>query len=194
MTGENSRGMTLVEVMIVVAILAVLSMIAYPSFSRSIQKYKVRTCASEIAMNLKLTRSQAISEPDRNYIFVLNPGSLSYSFGYDSDGDLIPDGFGSKGAVTVSIDSYGPGIVFGSDASQGPSDSFACSGSVPVSGISGFGGNSFVFFNSDGTLSGTGCIFIKDGSGNNFLVSVESISGKVTLWNWGGGNDWKKVY
>lgn len=190
---ENS-GFTLIELMIIVSILAIISFMVVPNFLETIKKNKVRHAASEIAENISLARSYGIKEAVRQYLIAFDPGNDRYLFGFDTNGDSVPDGFSLGDTRSVDLSSYSPEISFGSDAPNGPAASLVCGGAIPGNGISGWGAPPVLTFGSDGSVPSLGCVFIRDQSGNNFLVSVESVVGKTNLWVWEESNVWKKVY
>ena len=63
-----SRGFTLVELMVVLVIVAVILMIAAPSFSTLIQRTKLKAYANEVVASVYLARSEAIK---RNAVMTL---------------------------------------------------------------------------------------------------------------------------
>lgn len=56
----RARGFSLIELMVAVAILAILLALAVPSFQDMIQRNRVRTAAADLTDALNLTRSEAI--------------------------------------------------------------------------------------------------------------------------------------
>lgn len=62
---SRSHGFTLVEAMVVIAILAVLAAIAAPSFQRVVQRYQVRHAMGDFTAALYLARSEAIKRGGR---------------------------------------------------------------------------------------------------------------------------------
>ncbi|MBO9483534.1 GspH/FimT family pseudopilin [Salinisphaera sp. G21_0] len=60
-TAENPDGFTLVELIITLAVLGILSAIAYPSLTESIANNRVRSHAEEIQSILAFARSEAIT-------------------------------------------------------------------------------------------------------------------------------------
>ncbi|NIO17366.1 MAG: prepilin-type N-terminal cleavage/methylation domain-containing protein [Deltaproteobacteria bacterium] len=191
---RGESGFTMIEVMIVTVILSIVAFMAVPSFMGTIKRNKVKRAAAEIADNINLTRSHGIKEAVMDYRIVFDPGNDRYLCGFENDADSDPDGFGSGGSKIVGLSTYSPEITFGSDAPNGPNGSLACGGAIPASGVSGWGTPPVLNFNSDGSVPNLGCVFIRDQSGNNFMVSVESVVGKTNLWRWEGGNVWSKVY
>src|SRR5687768_1296058 len=55
------RGITLIEALVVIAVLAVLTMIAIPSFSEVLAKKKVESALTELTTDLSFARSEAVS-------------------------------------------------------------------------------------------------------------------------------------
>ena len=74
---RSNRGFTLIELMLVVAVLGIIVLIAAPSFQRAIHSNQLRTETSRLLSALNLARSEAIS---RNAIVSLCPSR------YASDG------------------------------------------------------------------------------------------------------------
>lgn len=60
MTSSTSRGFTLVELMITIAVLAIGSALAYPSFSNVIKSNRVATSTNSLIAAFNLARSEAI--------------------------------------------------------------------------------------------------------------------------------------
>jgi len=69
-----SAGVTLIEAMVVIAILAVVTALAAPSFSTMIMNNRVRTAADGIMAGLQLARAEAIRR-NSNVSFTLTPGA-----------------------------------------------------------------------------------------------------------------------
>ncbi|AWH17146.1 pre-pilin like leader sequence [Stenotrophomonas sp. ZAC14D2_NAIMI4_7] len=60
MSLRRSKGFTLLELMITVAVLAIMTAIAYPSFQGTIRSNRMATTANELMGALSLARSEAI--------------------------------------------------------------------------------------------------------------------------------------
>lgn len=56
----RERGFSLIEVLIVVALISIMAALAYPGIARYIRNYTIRTAARDIAGALQATRSKAV--------------------------------------------------------------------------------------------------------------------------------------
>ncbi len=55
------KGFTLIEVVLVIAILGLLSTVAVPNFKNTLAKYKLEMAAKELAQNIQLAQQKAIT-------------------------------------------------------------------------------------------------------------------------------------
>jgi len=79
-----SKGVTLVELMVVVALIAIIAAIASPGISRGIERANARSGASEVAATLRLARDQAKTRQIPLWV------------------SITPEAAGSRGIVTIS--------------------------------------------------------------------------------------------
>jgi type IV fimbrial biogenesis protein FimT len=74
---ERSAGFTLIELMIAVALLAILLTIGLPSFQQMMRNYEVRVAAESVANGLQRARAEAVAKNARVQ-FVLGAGTSWY--------------------------------------------------------------------------------------------------------------------
>jgi type IV fimbrial biogenesis protein FimT len=65
------RGVTLIEILVVVAIIAILTVLAVPNFSAQLRNAQVRTAAEQLQNDLRQAQAQAIAQ-NRQVEFVLS--------------------------------------------------------------------------------------------------------------------------
>lgn len=129
-----SKGFTLVELMVVVAVLAIISAIAMPSFTEVIESQRMKGAATDLMIVMTRARSEAIK---RNVNVTVTPKSGDWAGGWQiadpaGSGAMIEDHGAIRGGITIS----GPGSVVyqGSGRVQGGSaPSFTISGSATSS-------------------------------------------------------------
>lgn len=103
----RAAGFTLVELMIGIAIMAVVMTLGMPSYSEWIQNTRLRNAAEAISHGLQLARSEAVTR-NTTVKFALGAGS-SWSVGCDTASASCPaviqsraTGEGSSAAITVT--------------------------------------------------------------------------------------------
>lgn len=95
----RQRGFSLIELMVVVAITAILLTIGLPSFQGSLRSNRVATATNELMSSFALARSEAIRSPGGAAICSTEDGTTcggEWNDGWmvwiDLDGDGSPDG------------------------------------------------------------------------------------------------------
>lgn len=89
---KQQRGVTLTEVMIVVAIIGILAAVAVPSYQDMIERNRLKEAAESLANDLKFARSEAIKR-SANVTVALAAG---WSYTITSGGDTLRTVQGSQ--------------------------------------------------------------------------------------------------
>jgi Tfp pilus assembly protein FimT len=159
MKTKNSKGVTMLEMMIITAVIGITTTLAIPTFDQMMEKARLKTAGRDLISDLRFMRSNAVSlrqqfgiyfdSYSRRYILfkdVANLGAFTYDSGSDSD---------------MVAETLPRNVNFGS-----------CSFS-----------NFVVIFMPDGSASSSGSIGLSSsvGGSGSFTVNVLSSTGRVKL-------------
>lgn len=142
---KPNAGFTLVEMMISVAIMAILMGLAAPSFQRFIQNTKIRTAADSMQAGLHLARSEALRRNARVTFWLVDNVSASCARSASGTSWVVSFGDPAGACNAASSETVAPRLIqsrAGSDGSTGVSVNAMGNNATPVSCITfnGFGG------------------------------------------------------
>jgi type IV fimbrial biogenesis protein FimT len=90
-----NRGVTLVELLVVLAIAGILLSVAAPAYQQVVRRQQLRAAVTDLVAALDLTRSQAIARGRVVMLAPLDPGGEDWKNGWivfvDADGNRRPD-------------------------------------------------------------------------------------------------------
>ncbi len=107
------RGFTLIELMIVLAVAAVLAALAAPSFVEQLSRRRIEGSATDLSTDLQFARSQAVTEPTGSTVSVItqNSGTQYRIFKTSAAGTstdirtvFLPAGITVTNGITVTYD------------------------------------------------------------------------------------------
>jgi prepilin-type N-terminal cleavage/methylation domain-containing protein len=153
----NRRGVTLIELVTVLVIIAILAALSVPSFGTWMAHYRLRSAARDVVTAMRTAQMRAVSYNMRHGV-AFDSANNQYRL-YRDSGGLLEDG-----AAT----SLPKGITYNSISNlltDGP------------------GGLPFISFfpNSTSSAVGTGTIVLRNSKGRDKTIRILQASGRVTI-------------
>ena len=88
----NRKGVTLIELIVVVAIIAIGAVLTTPNISGWLPSYRLRNASRDVASIMRVAQLKAVSN-NTQYQVVFNPGNSTYVLQYrDTGGNWVDEG------------------------------------------------------------------------------------------------------
>lgn len=100
--GNKQQGFSVIELMVAVAIMAILVGIAMPSFQTWVQNTQIRNAAESILSGLQRARAEAVAR-NRSVAFALQGGDSSWTISLVTPASGIESRSSSEGSKNVTI-------------------------------------------------------------------------------------------
>ncbi len=166
----NSKGFSLIGLMIVVSIVAVMIMISTVNLVSGLSQHRIKRAATELASNLRKARWKAIKQ--ERMVRVV----------FDLDGDhYLVDGTPYPNTENFA-EYYGGGVSYG--FGRASRSATASGGSLPKSPVTFQGNPKRVSFNPHG-LSNPGTVYFSNGEGDACAIVVNT-AGRIRYRRWNG--------
>jgi len=103
--GGRSAGFTLIELMVVLAIVGIMSAVAVPSLLTAVAHTRMRGAASNLAGLLQSSRMQAVKENRTKTLHFVTRGNVPFAFGKNVD-DTSADSANTSREVQLGTSSF----------------------------------------------------------------------------------------
>ena len=167
---RNSKGFTLIEVIIVIALMGIVAVMGIPSFLGWVANYNLKAAANELYSNMQFARINAVKQNKEWAVVFDTVNGIYYVCSDNVDGDWATlDNITER---TITLSNYASDIVYGmGNATE----------NVTVTGGAFPGG---AVFGSRGTLSvDEGYIYLTNGKGTAYAIG-SGVGGAVVYRQW----------
>ena len=124
---KDKKGVTLVELVVVMIIIAIGAAFIAPNIGAWIPNYRLRSATREIASTLRTAQMKAIST-NREYQVAFNPGGKSYILQYRNTAGWIDEGTSQALPAGITINQ----ITFAGNNAQFNPNSTSSAGSITL--------------------------------------------------------------
>ena len=142
----SQKGFSLIEVLIVCALIGIISAIAVPNMAKMMRSYRLKSAASELSSVMQLVRMTAISQ-NANSVLTFNTSNQTYSAFSDNGNGGGTSNDGSQtgteptiktvnisdtyfGEITFATPSFGTTITFNSQGICNPNGTVSLQNSI----------------------------------------------------------------
>lgn len=179
---KNRDGFSIVELMVVIAVIAILGATAVPSVINWLPNYRLNTAADDLVSRLQQAKIQA-ARLNSECAVVFNNAAAGDSYQLVSGGpDGIINGANDEVLHTSLLDGYGSGVCFGSgDAVQTVAG--AAFGVDPWDHLLG----DYILFDPKGIVFETGYVYLRNNDGVCIAVGTPTLAGSIVQRKWRNG-------
>lgn len=182
----TNKGVTLIEVIVVIALLAIVSTLAYPNIKNWLPNYRLKAAARDLYSNMQLVRMKSVKE-NKNWAIVFDVGTNRYhicsSAGADNKWSTLGDDTIEK---TITLTGYKSGVSYGHG--NATTNATKSGGPFPQDNVSFSNGTSdpnVAVFTPKGLCIGNGYCYLSNNANAAYAVGAQT-SGVITLKKWNG--------
>jgi type IV fimbrial biogenesis protein FimT len=184
MRARAERGFTLVEVMIVIAVIGIMTGLMAPSLLGALPGMRASGAARDVLSDMRLARTMAVDKGVPAIVDFDAPASTHYRVYLDRDGDgTYTTGTDTMIREVTLTDEY-KGVALKSNDGSAPADG------VDLDGV----GSNSITFRTNGSANGSGAAYVMPAadaggrSDRNRRVRVVAATGNVRIENFDGSN------
>ena len=176
--GKRESGFTLQEVLVTFAIIAILSAVAVPGFSRWLPNYRLKSAARDVVSNFQVAKLTAIKKGINCTItFNQDIGGTVYDYVvYEDANNNLEYDAGEQVVNKVAFSEHYAGVSF--DTNQGSGDGLTFTDNDNSLPSTAFRLNGLTRDNTGG--SGAGTIFLKNTQSKTASINV-SAAGSIRI-------------
>jgi prepilin-type N-terminal cleavage/methylation domain-containing protein len=176
---RKNSGFTVIELVVVIAIVAIVTAFTIPSVMSWIPEKRLRSAGDELFSNLLYAKMQAIKN-NVSWAVVFNPPPSTLN-----TYEIHSDYYGADTTVkTVNLTDYGDGVRYGGGNATAP---ISPDVSIPVDGVSYSGPSNVAVFNSRGMSVNTGFVYLRNNAGSAVAAGTPAMAGVVAQRYWSSG-------
>jgi len=171
---KQVKGFTLIEVIVVIAIIGIMSAIAIPAINTWAPNYRLKSAARDVYSTLQKVRSIAVKS-NINTAVMFDPANNRYTVCNNCNVTMTPPQCDEVGE-TIELNNLGNGIKFG----HGDATTAVPGGVFPADNVSYASPNNTVVFNPRG-LGNAGYVYL-DHQANTTTYAIGSLtSGSIRV-------------
>jgi len=183
-SGRGQRGFTLIEMLVVLALMAVLMFLSAPALYNAVRQSKLRGITQEVTTLMRQARLDAIKSSAQAVVKIVPADATNPVPSVQAFSDRNADGLLSAGEPVLATFPLPKGVTF-----------MAPDLTVDANSVSGFspdpGGGSLakvVLFQRDGSVADVGAFRFADQNQNFMEVRVEpAATARIEVHKWQGG-------
>jgi prepilin-type N-terminal cleavage/methylation domain-containing protein len=178
---SKNRGVTMIELLMVIAIVAILASVSASSFLNNIADYRLNAAARDLVSNMQWTKINAIKE-NKEWNIVFDVLNANYYIHTDDDKNKDWGQIDKKNKKKkINLIEYGSNVSFGHGDAVKPKGSLFDDN---VTFCSNSESNVAVFNQKGGINTPSGYIYIENNEGSTYAIGGLSATGIISVYKY----------